>query len=101
MKHPYSTHSRNNFYLALLLLIPVFLVTVVNFFILYQDNMKVIEQDLCMESERSLSVLNAQMNSMLNIVSLKRMDKTFSAKKQEKVGTIYYPIRQQLQEDAV
>lgn len=100
-KHPYSAHNRNNLYLALLLLIPVLIVTVVNFFILYQDNMKVVEEDLRMESERSLSILNTQMNSMLNIVSLKRTDKTFATKEQEKIGTIYYPIRQQLQKDAV
>lgn len=97
----FTVHYRNTLYLSMLVLIPVMLISVVNFFILYANNMNTIQNDLRMESEKVLETLNSQLNSMSKIVSAKRMDRTFSTAAQAKVGTVYYPIIQQLRKDAI
>ena len=76
-------------------------VSAVNFLILYSNNMKTTQNDLRMEAERTLQTLNTNLNSMSKIVSLKRMDKTFSVEVQEQMGSAYYPIIQELKKDAM
>lgn len=97
----HTSHYKNTLFTSMLVLVPVLIVSVVNFFILYTINMKNIQNDLRMESERALEVLNTQLNSMSKIVSMKRMDRTFSTEAQTKLGTVYYPIVQQLRKDAM
>ena len=41
-----TSYSRNNLYLSMLVLIPVLIVSVVNFFILYTNNLNAIRNDL-------------------------------------------------------
>ncbi len=96
-----TSYSRNNLYLSMLVLIPVLVVSVVNFFILYTNNLTAIRNDLRIGSESSLEMLNAQFSSMSKIVSQNRMEKSFSAEAQNKIGTVYFPIVQKLRKDAV
>ena len=87
-----TSYSRNNLYLSMLVLIPVLIVSVVNFFILYTNNLNAIRNDLRISSESTLGMLNAQFGSMSKIVSQNRMEKSFSAEAQNKIGTVYFPI---------
>ena len=97
----HTTRYKSNLFLSLLVLIPVVIVSFVNFLILYNNNMRTTENDLRMESERTLETLNAHLNSMSKIVSLKRMDKTFSVESQTQFVATYYPIIQELRKDAM
>lgn len=96
-----TTLYKNTLHLSMIVLIPVFIVSIVNFLILYTNNMKNTQNDLRMESERTLQTLNAHLNSMSKIVTLKRMDKTFSVESQTQIGSSYYPIAQELRKDAM
>lgn len=87
--------------LFLIVLVPVLIITIVNFYILYANNYRSIQQSLRIESERTLETLNTHLDSMHNIVSLKRKDKTFSVDSQWNIGSSYYPIIQSLQRDAI
>ncbi len=94
-------HYKNTLFTCLLVLIPIIIVSVFNFLILFSYNMKKIQGELRLESERSMEILNNQLNSMANIVSQKRLEKVFSTEAQSKVMTAYYPIIQQLKKDAI
>lgn len=96
-----TSYSRNNLYLSMLVLIPVLIVSIVNFFILYAHNLEAIRNDLRISSESSLEMLNAQFNSMSKIASQNRMEKSFSAEAQSKIGTAYFPIVNKLRKDAL
>lgn len=96
-----TTHYKNTLFLSMLVLIPVAIVSAVNFLILYSNNMKTTQNDLRMEAERTLQTLNTNLNSMSKIVSLKRMDKIFSVEAQAEMGSAYYPIIQELKKDAM
>lgn len=96
-----TSYSRNNLYLSMLVLIPVLIVSVVNFFILYTNNLNAIRNDLRISSESTLGMLNAQFGSMSKIVSQNRMEKSFSAEAQNKIGTVYFPIVKKLRKDAM
>ena len=85
----------------MLVLIPVLIVSIVNFFILYAHNLEAIRNDLRISSESSLEMLNAQFNSMSKIASQNRMEKSFSAEAQSKIGTAYFPIVNKLRKDAL
>ncbi len=92
---------KNTLFLCTLVLLSVAVVSIVNFLILYTNTMKTTQNDLRMESERTVQTLNIHLNSMSKIVSLKRTDKTFSVKTQAETGSAYYPIIQKLREDAM
>lgn len=96
-----TSYSRNNLYLSMLVLIPVLIVSIVNFFILYAHNLEAIRNDLRISSESSLEMLNAQFNAMSKIASQNRMEKSFSAEAQSKIGTAYFPIVNKLRKDAL
>ncbi len=59
-----TTHYKNTLFLSMLVLIPVAIVSAVNFLILYSNNMKTTQNDLRMEAERTLQTLNTNLNSM-------------------------------------
>lgn len=94
-------YYKNNVLLSLLLLIPIFITSVFNFFVLYQKNTDAMKHDLLKESEKTLNTLSSNFNLMSKIVSQKRMDKWFSEEKQNKVNTAYYPIIHQLKKDSI
>lgn len=98
---PKSSHGRNTTLLSLLVLVPVAIVSIVNFFVLYFLNLNSMQNDLRLRSEQTLEVLGTNLDSMAKIVTLRRVDTVFSAEAQEKVGTAYFPIIQQLREDSM
>lgn len=97
----YSSRHKNNIYLSMLVLLPVVIISVVNFFIQYVNTISTIQNDLQVESYRTMEVLNTHLSSMSNIVNARRIDKGFSSQAQTKINTAYYPIVQQLREDAL
>lgn len=84
-----------------LVLVPVLVVAAVNFFILYSTNVSALQSDLRLRSEQTLEVLSTNLGTMGKLTAERRKDTTFSDAAQEKVGTAYYPIVQQLREDSL
>ena len=101
VSHHYISYYRNRMILSLLVLIPVLVVSIVNFFVLYNNNVKTIRNNLRVESERTLELLNNNLSAIPKIVSTKRLERIFSTAAQSKVGTVYYPIIQELRKDAM
>lgn len=99
--HRHSFHTRSTIRMTCLVIVPVLIVATVNFFILYSTNVRSLENDLRLRSEQTLEILNTNLGSMQKLVSQRRMDTTFSNEAQQKVGTAYFPIIQQLQEDSI
>lgn len=97
----HSFHTRSTIRMTCLVIVPVLIVAAVNFFILYSTNVRSLENDLRLRSEQTLEILNTNLGSMQKLVSQRRMDTTFSNEAQQKVGTAYFPIIQQLQEDSI
>lgn len=82
-------------------LVPVVIVATVNFFVLYYANVGAVQSDLRLRSQQTIDILNTNIGSMEKLVSQRRMDTTFSNAAQSKIGTVYFPIIQQLREDSI
>lgn len=96
-----SFHSRNTMIMTFLVLVPVVIVATVNFFVLYYANVGAVQSDLRLRSQQTIDILNTNIGSMEKLVSQRRMDTTFSNAAQSKIGTVYFPIIQQLREDSI
>ena len=94
-----SFHSRNT--MIMTFLVPVVIVATVNFFVLYYANVGAVQSDLRLRSQQTIDILNTNIGSMEKLVSQRRMDTTFSNAAQSKIGTVYFPIIQQLREDSI
>lgn len=87
--------------MTFLVLVPVVIVATVNFFVLYYANVGAVQSDLRLRSQQTIDILNTNIGSMEKLVSQRRMDTTFSNAAQSKIGTVYFPIIQQLREDSI
>lgn len=75
-----SLQRKNVMILSVLLLIPVLIVSIVNFSILYTRNISTIESDLTIESEQKLELMRTQLVSMHMLINKQRLNHIFSTR---------------------
>ena len=94
---------KNTLILSVLFLIPVMIISVVNFGILYQRNVSAMENDLKAASEQKLELMRSQMVSMHKLVSQQRLDKDFSTQRllQSNPSEMYFAITKTLSKPSV
>lgn len=94
---------RNTLILSVLLLIPVLLVSIVNFAILYQRSIRTMESDLRIDSQRKLELMRTQLLPMYKLASQQRLDTSFSTAALEGPDTLdtFFAVTKTLRENTV
>ena len=98
-----SSYRKNIHILVLVLLIPIFIVFIINFVILYSKNVSLMEDSLKIESTQKLELLHTSLAPMFQLTEKRRTDQYFSTQYLEKHNfmDVYFQIKKTLQQDAV
>lgn len=92
---------RNTVILSFLLMIPVAVIAIVNFTIIYHQNISSTENDLRIASEQKLELMNNELNILYKLVNERRTDTNFYTKSQSDLTVSYYAISKTLAKDSV
>lgn len=98
-----SSYRKNIHILILMLLIPIFIVFVINFVVLYSKNVSLMEDALKIESTQKLELLRTSLAPMFQLTEKRRTDRYFSTWYLENHNfmDVYLQIKKTLQQDAV
>lgn len=98
-----SYYRKNMRALILMLLIPIFIVYIINFTVLYSQNVSLMEDSLKLESTQKLELLRTSLAPMAQLTEKRKTDQIFSTQYLEKHNFIdvYMQIKKTLQQDAV
>lgn len=98
-----SAYRKNMRVLILMLLIPIFIVYIISFMVLYTQNVSLMEDALKMESTQKLELLHTSLAPMFQLAEKRKTDQIFSTQYLEKHNFIdvYMQIKKTLQQDAV
>lgn len=105
----FHKRNENNSYwsnvqaLVLLLLIPIFLIFIINLTILCSKNVSSVKKSLGLESEQKLELLHSNLTPMFQLVGQRRTDRVFSTEYLQKTHftDAYFNITRSLQRDSV
>lgn len=105
----FRKRNENNSYwnnvqaLVLLLLIPIFLIFIINLIILCSKNVSSVKKSLKLESEQKLELLHSNLSPMYQLVGQRRTDRAFSTEylRQTHFTDAYFNITRTLQRDSV
>lgn len=94
---------KNTYMLILMLLIPVFIVYVINFAVLSSKNVSLMEDSLKAESVQKLELLHTSLAPMFQLTEKRKTDQYFSTRYLERHNfmDVYLQIKKTLQQDAV
>lgn len=97
----YDSYKKNTIILGTFLLVPVIVISVINFFLLFQKNVCSLEQSFRKEAKQKLELLNTNLSPMYRLTDQRRTDERFQTHYLEKehFSDAYYEITRALQQD--
>lgn len=97
----FRAYRRRFFVMSLVLLIPVLIISLVNFWIIRQQNDSAVESSLRISSQRRLELMNQQMDIIQKVVDQYKKDDGFLTWDQTDLLTTYFDVKEALNRDSI
>ena len=98
-----DSYKKNTVFLGMLLMIPVLVISVVNYLLLFEKSVRTMRQSFELESEQKLELLDTNLSPMFRLTDLRRTDERFQTHYLETkhFSDAFYEITRALQQDTV